>query len=155
MKVLLKNIQKKQIVILSVVCAVFLVSSVLYLAQRHGSRRIFFFPASDGRVYTEIRFLARKQGDEAVRQYAAELLLGSVNAHFKSLFSPGTTVLSCFVRDKVLYFDISETALFPSESACAIRDGVALFERNISRNFGAINAVELYIDGTRAYEKSE
>jgi hypothetical protein len=155
MKALLKNIQKKQIVILAVSCAVFLVSSVFYLAQRRDSRRIFFFPASDGRVYTEIRFLARKQGDEAVRQYTSELLLGSVNAHFKSLFSPGTTVLSCFVRDTVLYFDISETALFASENTCAGREGVAMLERNIFRNFGAINAIELYIDGTRAFEKNE
>jgi hypothetical protein len=145
----------KQVIALYAIIALFLLSSLGSLFMRQGSRRLFFFPDSKGKFYTEVRFLAKKSGDAAVRQYAEELLLGSAGGRVFGLFTPGTRVLSCFVRGKTLYIDISETALYTSDNTVDIRGGVQILTKNILRNFGFIDTVELYINNVKAFENFE
>jgi hypothetical protein len=107
----------------STLVVLFAVSSALTLLQNNSVRGIFFFEGRDGGTYTEIRRLAQNQHDDLVERYVSELLLGAENAHFKSLFNPATRARACFVRGKVVYLDLSEDALFPSQNTRSIRGG--------------------------------
>jgi spore germination protein GerM len=152
MKSMHKLLSKKQVFVLFVLIVLFLLSSLVYIVTNKGSRRVFFFPDYQGRFYTEVRYLAKKQANDAVTQYIAELLLGPAGERVLALFSPGTRIISCFVREKTLYLDISEHALFAVDNTAAVKDGAALLTKNILRNFGFIDSVELYINNIRAYE---
>jgi hypothetical protein len=145
-----KLLSKKQIFVLFTLIALFLLSSLVYIVTNKGSRRVFFFPDSQGRLYTEVRYLAKTNAD--VTQYVSELLLGPTGGRVLALFSPGTRVISCFVREKTLYLDISEHALFAVENTAAVKDGAEILTKNILRNFGFIDSVELYINNIKAYE---
>jgi hypothetical protein len=132
---------------------VFAFSAALTLRGGNYARRIFYFQGKDGAVYTEIRRLARRDEASAVEQYVAELLLGAENTRLKALFNPETRARACFVRDNVVYLNLSEHALFPLETTSSMKEGAELLNRNILRNFRAIERVSLFINGEKAYEK--
>jgi hypothetical protein len=133
----------------------FAASASLYFLGKPGVRRVFFFPSRTGGLYTETRSLARQTGGAAVVRYVEELLLGPTGTHAVPLFSPGARVVSCFLRDKTLYIDLSGEALFAEKDACPVKEGAALLKKNCLRNFRAVSEVKLYINGTGAYEDFE
>ena len=135
--------------------ALFAVSTLCLLRGNDSVRRIFYFQGQDGAVYTEIRRLAHNDTANAVEQYVSELLLGAENTRLKALFNPATRARACFVRDNVVYLNLSEHALFPSEGTSSIKEGAELLGRNVLRNFSSIARVSLFINGEKAYEKNE
>jgi hypothetical protein len=80
-----------------------------------------------------------------INYFIDELLLGSGVERTKLIFSLGTKVNSCFLRDDILYFDISEDLLNIDESSYPIENGINLLKENILKNFSNINKVELFI----------
>ena len=135
----------------------FVLSFCLYNFQTEGVRRLFYFESLDNPgLFAEVRYVVpyteEQSIDEQVEQFANDLLLGPVVNRFKNLFAPGTRIKTCFVRDGVLYVDITEQALQPNDVTSSIKRGKEIFEKNILKNFPDIRAVDFFIDGKYAYE---
>ncbi len=135
----------------------FIVSLVFYNLNSQGVRRVFYFESLDNPgLFMEVRYLSPYSEDQSqeddIRQFVKELVLGPVTNRFKAVFAPGTTIDTCFLRDDVLYVDLSSTALQPAEGTTSIKTGVEIFEKNIRKNFPDIQQVCLFINNQQAYE---
>lgn len=152
----LKYEEKKVKIILAVIAFIFLFSFLVFAIKSRGKRYIFYFESADsGKISMEYRYLPRKSYPENVLLYTDELLLGPKTERFKQLFSTGTYVVSQFVRDDVLYINLSGEVLDMAGSCSDIKTGIELFKKNILNTFGKINSVEMYIDNKSIYTQEE
>lgn len=151
----LKNIeyeQKEVKICLAVIALCFFVSLLGYILSKPGKRYDFIFESAEtGKLSIEHRYLTHQHYPESAVMYAEELMLGPRTERFRLLFSPDTKIISCFVRENVLYINISEEALEMTGSCSDIKTGIELFRKNIRNNFGKINLVEMYIDNKSVY----
>ena len=151
----LKNIQyeKKEVKIcLFALCVILLISAAAWLLSKPGKRYNFCFESADtGMVAVEYRYLPHKGFPENVLQYADELVIGPKTERYRLLFSSGTYFVSRFVRNDVLYVNLSADVLDMSGSCSDIKTGIDLFKKNILNTFGKIKAVEMYIDNKSIY----
>ena len=154
-----KDFFSKKILPITILTIVFLVSlliSLIFFAvSKDASRRIFIFPSADtGEFIVEYRNLNKNSIQGPINFYIDELLLGSTVERTKTLFTPGTKVLSCFQRDHVLYLNLSSDLINMGEGVIDIKSGMDLLEKNIKKNFPKIHEVEIFVNGKMAFEKS-
>lgn len=141
------------LVMLILIGVSFLVSLIFYEANRTGVRRTFIFPSADeGKYVVEYRNLSKKSAQGDVQYFIDELLLGSSLARTKKLFTPGTTVESCFERNGVLYLNLTDNLLQMGNGVIEIKEGAELLEENVKRNFPKIDNIELFVGGKYAFE---
>lgn len=156
MNISYKNLEyeKKEVKIALFVIAACLVFSLgAWILSRPGKKYNFRFESVDtGKVSVENRYLPRKGYPENVLQYVDELVLGPETERFRMLFSPGTYIISSFVRDNVLYVNLSADVLDRAGSCSEIKTGVKLFKTNVLNTFSKINSVEMYIDNKSIFE---
>jgi len=153
----MKNIFSKEnlykIILSSIILIVFMFSFISFLAK-NTKRRTFIFPSAENGVYVmEYRNLSKKASQGDIQLYIDELLLGSQVERTKYIFTPGTKVLSCFVRDKTLYLNLSEDLINVDRSVIDIKTGVQLLDKNIKKNFPKIENIQFFVDGKIAFEK--
>ena len=123
-----------------------LFSLATYFVKNNSKSYVFIFPSADNESYiVERRNLAKDSVQGEINYFIDELLLGSGVERTKLIFSLGTKVNSCFLRDDILYLDISEDLLNIDESSYPIENGINLLKENILKNFSNINKVELFI----------
>lgn len=148
---------KKEIKIaLFAIAVVFTFSLAVWLISKPGKKYNFRFESVDtGKVSVENRYLPRKSYPDNVLQYVDEMVLGPETERFKLLFSPGTYIISSFVRDNVLYVNLSSDVLDRTGSCSEIKTGIELFKTNVLNNFSKINTVEMYIDNKSIYVQSD
>ncbi|WP_276781486.1 hypothetical protein, partial [Treponema succinifaciens] len=90
-----------------------IVSGAAFYFYKYHCRQIFYFESYDSsRICTETRYSEKKDGDEEIRAFVDDLLLGPMTNRFKFLFSPGTRTEFCFSNGKELYVGLSKQALF-------------------------------------------
>ena len=82
------------------------------------------------------------------RDYGEQHEIKSGTKHF----SPGTKVLSCFERNKIVYIDLSADIINMGHNVISIKDGVELLKENILKNFPHIQEVRVFVDGKYAFE---
>ncbi len=142
------------ITILTIVCLVsLLISLIFFTLSKDTSRRIFIFPSADnGEFIVEYRNLNKNPVQGSVNFYIDELLLGSTVERTKTLFTPGTKVLSCFQRDHILYLNLSSDLINMGEGVIDIKSGMNLLEKNIKKNFPKIHEIEIFVNGKMAFE---
>lgn len=133
--------------IVSVVLLLVLLSSLtIYFVKNNSKSYVFIFPSADNGSYVvERRNLSKDSAQGELNYYIDELLLGSSVERTKLIFTSGTKVNSCFLRDDVLYLDISEDLLSIDETSYPIENGINLLKENIFKNFININKIELFI----------
>ena len=125
---------------------ILLFSLAIYFVKNNSKSYVFIFPSADNESYiVERRNLAKDSVQGEINYFIDELLLGSGVERTKLIFSLGTKVNSCFLRDDILYLDISEDLLNIDESSYPIENGINLLKENILKNFSNINKVELFI----------
>lgn len=148
---------KKEIKIaLFAIAVVFTFSLAVWLISKPGKKYNFRFESVDtGKISVENRYLPRKSYPDNVLQYVDEMVLGPETERFKLLFSPGTYIISSFVRDNVLYVNLSSDVLDRTGSCSEIKTGIELFKTNVLNNFSKINTVEMYIDNKSIYVQSD
>lgn len=155
----LKNLQneKKAVKIsLIIIAAIFVFSLGWWILTKPGVKYNFRFENSlNGKVCVENRYLPRKSYPDNVLQYVDELILGPETPRFKLLFSAGTRIESSFVRDGVLYVNLSQEVLDRTGSCSDIKTGIELFKSNVLKTFSKINTVEMYIDNKSVYAYGE
>ena len=137
------------------VCALilfFIISVCSYLFSNPWLKYTFYFEDSKtDKVCVEHRQLPIKKYPENVIQYVNELVIGPKKESYKFLFSYGTSIKSCFVRDDVLYINLSKDVLQRAGSCSEIKTGIKLFKKNVLNMFGKIISVEMYIDNKSVY----
>ena len=144
---------KKLIILASILFFIFAFSLIFYLVDIKSSRRVFLFEGiDDGKVHLEIRYLPKVEKDIRVQQYVEDLLLGPIHDRYRPLFSIGTTINSCFLRDKTLYIDLSKEAVLKTGIASETEKGVELLKLNITKNFSNIDNVILFMMGQEVYK---
>ncbi len=122
-------------------------------------RRIFFFPRNAlGAIGAEARFVTNysdREGD--IREFVEGELLGPVNHILRPLFPREASVRSIFVRNRVLYLDLSEDiAVFDGNLPLKGRDALDLLRKSISFNFPLIRESVILLGGQApAYSRTE
>ncbi|MCR4579943.1 MAG: GerMN domain-containing protein [Treponema sp.] len=143
-----------QIIIAVITLIILVISIILFNIGNDKHRRMFIFPSADaGKYIVEYRNLAKNPVQGDIQLYVDEILLGSATERTKMLFTPGTVVRSCFLRDSVLYLNLSQTLIDMGEGVIEIKDGFELLEKNIKKNFPKIKKVEFFIEGKSVFEK--
>ena len=113
----------------------------------------FIFPSVDkGEYVVETRFLPENSQKDEITFYIDELLLGSSLERTKMIFTQGTTIRSCFLRDGILYLDLSAELLKSSSNTILIDEAFELLEKNIKDNFNSVKELEIFVDGKYALE---
>lgn len=139
--------------VFSAILAILLfVSIFFYFFKKDYVRRKFIFPAFSGEYIVEYRNLSKNSAQGDVRFFIDEILLGSQTERAKSLFTPGTKVLSCFQRGDVLYLNLSSDLLKIGDNVIGIKEGFDLLEKNIAKNFDDIKKIEFFVDNKLAFE---
>lgn len=111
-------------------------------------RRVFLFPVSgSSKIQKEIRYLDSNPVQGKIQYYIDELILGPSVYRSRPIFTAGTKVEYCFIRDKTLYVGLSEQAVLQEGGSADMSRAVSLFKRNIRKNFTGIKSIELFIDG--------
>ena len=150
-KKLSKN-SKKLIILAGILFLIFLISLIFYLIEIKSTRRVFIFQSlDDDENHIEIRYLPKVEKEKRLRQYIDDLILGPIHDRYKPLFQNGTKVNFCFVRDNVLYLDLSEEALLQQGISSDTIDAVELLKLNITKNFRSIDNVILFMMGQEVY----
>ncbi|MBP3773397.1 MAG: GerMN domain-containing protein [Treponema sp.] len=142
-------LQKNRLKIALIVGAVVIFFAALYFVSHLGmDRRVFYFPVSgSSRNQKEIRYLDSHPVQGKLAYYVDELILGPSFYRGRPLFTPGTAVDYCFVKEKTLYVGLSAEAALQEGGAFSVEEGAALFKKNIKKNFTGIKNIELFIDG--------
>ncbi len=111
-------------------------------------RRVFIYPVSgSSKNQKEVRYLASDPVQGKIWYYVDELLLGPSFYRGRPLFTLGTRVDYCFLRDKTLYVGLSKEAALQGNGAVPFTKGAAMLKKNIKKNFTGIKSIELFIDG--------
>lgn len=148
MKIKIPRLHIYSYVLLIIIAASAIVSFFLWTVHFPGVRRTFVYEsASGGTCVIESRYLVLHPEQGAVRNYVDELLLGPISEHCRPIFMPGTRAVSCFRRNSVLYVELSADLLYDDAEKSDFARKIALFRKNIMRNFPGIRTVELFIDG--------
>ena len=129
-----------------IVCA-FVVSLACFLPSA-ARRRVFVFPsvASGDRV-VEVRYVPRHPVQGNIPLFVDELLLGPQSRRARPLFALGTRAEFCFLRGKALYLGLSKEVLDADAVADDMLGDIALFKKNIRKNFSRLDNIVLFIDG--------
>ena len=132
---------------------IFFISLCFWLKSAPGRKYTFYFQSVDtGILCVEHRMLQRGEGQDEIAMYIDELLLGPMTERFRPLFSVGTKYTFCFVRDHVLYINLTADVLDKTGNASEILVGTELFKENILKTFSNINSIEMYIDNRSIYQ---
>ena len=107
---------------------ILLFSLAIYFVKNNSKSYVFIFPSADNESYiVERRNLSKDSVQGEINYFIDELLLGSGVERTKLIFSLGTKVNSCFLRDDILYLDISEDLLNIDESSYPIENGIKFY----------------------------
>ena len=138
---------------LIIAAVLMILSAASYAKKGYGKKYVFKFPSVDeGKYVLETRYLKENPNKEAVAYFADELVLGSGLERTKYLFTPGTKILSCFERSRVVYLDLSADIIYMGHNVISIKEGIELLKENIKNNFPHIEDVQVFVDGKYAFE---
>ena len=144
--ILQKKITLKIAAILVIIIAFFFIFNIF--SHRGTNRRTFTFPVSGSKWNkTEVRYLASDPVQGKIACYVDELVLGPSFYRGRPLFTPGTKVDYCFLQGKTLFVGLSEEAALQEGGALSIEKSIALFKKNIRKNFPSVKEIEIFIEG--------
>ena len=142
-----------QIKIIRRILAIFVIIIALLvvfnkISHRGKNRRVFLFPVSESsKIQKEVRYLSSNPVQGDIAYYVDELVLGPSFYRGRPLFTLGTKVEYCFLREKTLTVGLSEESVLQADGAISIEKSIELFKKNIKKNFSGIKKIEIFIDG--------
>ena len=118
-------------------------------------RRTFvFYNEIEGFTVVEDRMLRRSRDRETdIRRYVDEVLLGPVSPDSAPLFPRETRLNSFMYRDAVVYADLTESAVFPSNAGGDVLRSLFTLNEGIRRNFSFVRDVRIFIGGNEVFFK--
>jgi len=116
-------------------------------------RRVFIFESYDtAEESMEVRYLPVAKDEEAsVREFIEELILGPMSDRYIRLFPYGTKLLSCFIRDGVLYTDFSEEAALSTIGVTETERACNMLKENVRQNFKDLTEHKVFMMGNEVY----
>lgn len=152
MKLFSKNLKTITIPLLLIIL-IFVFSMIFFLLKTKTVCRTFIFPSvQNEKLIVEKRFLSKNPSQGDINLFVDELLLGSGVERTKLLFTDGTRVKSCFLRNDILYLNLSDDLIQMGNGVLDIEDGVELLKKNIKKNFPKVKTIQIFVDGKFAYE---
>lgn len=145
----LRKFSKSTYIIFFAIITVFILSFIIFLSDFSGTRKTFIFSSiSSEEEFVESRYLTGYKKENLINAYIEELLLGPINELSKPLFPKGTRLDSCFLRNSVLYVELSSDILNYSNFSVDYKKSFQLLEKNIKNNFYSVKSCEFYINGS-------
>lgn len=146
-------VNKKNIFIVVGIVLAFAISFCFAMLNQKGERRIFFFESENSsELLYETRYLSKNAPQGEIQLFVDEVLLGPITPVAKALFPTGTKVESCFLRDGVLYLDLSEEAIkIEVGNSSDTLVASEILKKNLFTNFRNIDTIKLYIVGKEVY----
>ena len=149
-----KKIKLSLVIFLSLELISAVISLCFYFVKSNGTQKTFVFPSVEkGQFIIERRNIPKSYMENA-EYYVNEILLGAQTERTERLFSKDTKLLSCFLRDKTLYVNLSKGILNSDSKNISIKESVELFKKNILDNFSSISDVEVFVEGNLAYAEN-
>jgi hypothetical protein len=149
----MNSLSARRKISLIIVSACFCISMLFWGISYKGKRYVLLFRSSESKdLCLESRYIRTYKGQSSVSAFVDELLLGPETERYRPLFSPGTRASFCFVRDRVLYVNLTGHLLSETGGSCTIKDGMNIFKSNIKKNFKNIKKIEMFADRKSMYE---
>ena len=152
----IKRFKTSLYVVFALILIFFIISFALWAFSFPGIRKTFIFYSNSASIeYIESRYIKKNRQKPLINCYIEELLLGPLNELSAPLFPRGTKLDSCFLRDSVLYVELSEELLnaLPA-SSYDYEKSFALFKKNIFRSFSNVKSIKIYINGSEGLLES-
>ena len=130
-----------------VIAAAFLLPNIFFfVSKRAGKYRMvmLFEQVGSNKIQKEVIYVPKNDSQTKLESYISELLLGPLFHRARPVFSLGTKLEFCILKDDVLYVGLSEDAIFQDNEAAEFYDGVELFKTAVKKNFPKIKDVEIF-----------
>ena len=152
----IKRFKTSIYVIFSLILIFFIIAFALWAFSFPGIRKTFIFNSNSGSTeYIESRYIKKDSQKPLINCYIEELLLGPLNELSAPLFPRGTKLDSCFLRDSVLYVELSQEILNSNpNSSYNYEKSLSLFKKNIFRSFPNVREIKIYINGSEGVLES-
>lgn len=146
------NYKKSIIVVLVVLISVF--SAVKIVKGIGFTKRVFYFPqVGTERIIKEVRYLPDNHVQTPLENYVSEILLGPQVRRTRPLFSLGTSLEFCILKDNTLYLGLSDSAVLQESEAVNLTRGIELLKLNIRKNFSKISDIQVFSENVRIDDK--
>lgn len=153
-----KNFLFKHKIAVIVILAVLIVPHVIHFAAVNAgkTKRVMYFQqVGSEKIEKEIRYIPKNDSQSELEIYISELLLGPQVYRARPLFSLGTSLEFCILKDDELYVGLSEDAIFQDNEALEFNKGIELLKKNIKKNFPKINEFEIFAGNVFVGEDSQ
>lgn len=125
--------------------AAYIISSSAAHAGK-SKRLMYFKQTGTQKVEKEIRYIPKSEVETELESYISDLLLGPMVHRVRPLFSIGTELEFCMLKDNVLYIGLSKAAIFQDNEALSFDEGAELLKKNIRKNFHKVDDISIFID---------
>lgn len=144
---------KTKIITASLLFVIVIVLSFTSVFNKKYDRYVLFFKNSiTGKIDTEIRYVPVQNITEPEAAFFEELMLGPVNHHCYSFIKTGSKLLSCFVKDGILYADLPLIFIEEIKKEFDSDEIKALLQKNIFTNCKGLKASHIFVEGVEIYE---
>ncbi|UTC65634.1 GerMN domain-containing protein [Treponema sp. OMZ 788] len=144
---------KTKIITASLLLVIVIVLSFTSVFNKKYDRYVLFFKNSiTGKIDTEIRYVPVQNITEPEAAFFEELMLGPVNHHCYSFIRAGSKLISCFVKDGILYADLPVVFTEDIKQEFDSDQIKALLQKNIFTNCKDLKAAYIFVEGMEIYE---
>ncbi len=147
------NYIKTKIFASSLLLAIIITVLFTSVFNKKYDRYVLFFKNSiTGKIDTEIRYVPVQNVIEPEAAFFEELMLGPVNHYCYSFIPSDSKMISCFVKDGILYADLPLVFVAEIKQEFDSDEIRQLLQKNIFTNCKALKAAHIFIEGVEIYE---
>ena len=147
------NYIKTKIFASSLLLAIIITVLFTSVFNKKYDRYVLFFKNSiTGKIDTEIRYVPVQNVIEPEAAFFEELMLGPVNHYCYSFIRAGSKLLSCFVKEGVLYADLPVVFIEDIKQELDSDEIRYLLQKNIFTNCKDLKAAHIFVEGIEIYE---
>lgn len=106
-----------------------------------------------GGIEIENRYINVDSDKDSLNVFVQEFLLGPASNNLIPFFPSSAGYRSLFLRNDILYLDLSKDAVLHMPNGVEFEDFYTLFNKSVKLNFPKLKGVYIFVDGVKAYEK--
>ena len=147
------NYIKTKIFASSLLLAIIITVLFTSVFNKKYDRYVLFFKNSiTGKIDTEIRYVPVQNVIEPEAAFFEELMLGPVNHYCYSFIPADSKMISCFVKDGILYADLPLVFVAEIKQEFDSDEIRQLLQKNIFTNCKDLKAAHIFVEGIEIYE---
>lgn len=144
----------KIFLIFAIFSTIFAILFLSFYEKKYERYLMLFKNKVTGDVEIENRYVSLDTDKEDLNIFVEEFLLGPANNNLIPFFPPSIGYRSLFLRDNVLYLDLSKDAVLHMPNGVEFEDFYILFNKSLKLNFPELKDVNIFIEGVKAYQKA-